>query len=253
MELPEPAAAAREAEADPTTGLVEFAAAASHDLSTPLQLISGYADMLAARLDPRDPEAQAAMDGILRAVERMKSLVDGLLGYARLGDEMAAEPVDAGEVVRDTLHALSTDIKGSGAEVEVVGELPVVFAIPGQLHQLFQNLISNALKFRSGDPPRVEIAAASEPGVSHFTVSDNGIGIEPHDMIRIFDIFKRSRSVPDQPGSGIGLAVAKGVVERHGGRIWAASGPGEGSTIHFTLPVELRREGDPPVAGQPEG
>ena len=102
-------------------------------------------------------------------------------------------------------------------------------------------------------PPRVEIRYASEPGVSHFTVTDNGIGIEPHDMIRIFDIFKRSRSVADRPGTGIGLAVSKGVVERHGGRIWVEPGRGKGTTIHFTLPVQLRREGDPPVAGPPEG
>jgi signal transduction histidine kinase len=252
MEPPEPVAADREAKTEPRTELIEFAAAASHDLSTPLQLISGYADMLASRLEPRDPEAQTAMDGILRAVERMKSLVDGLLGYARLGDEMAAEPVDSGKVVRDTMLAMQAEIEACGAEVEVVGELPVVSAIPGQLHQLFQNLISNALKFRSSDAPRVVIACASEPGIWHFTVADNGIGIEPHEMTWIFDIFKRSRAVPDRPGSGIGLAVAKGVVERHGGRIWVEPANGEGSIFHFTIPVAHRRAEDPPTADPPD-
>jgi signal transduction histidine kinase len=155
-------------------------------------------------------------------------------------------------VVRDTMLAMQAEIEASDAEVEVVGELPVVSAIPGQLHQLFQNLISNALKFRSGEAPRVVIACTSEPGIWHFTVADNGIGIEPHEMTWIFDIFKRSRAVPDRPGSGIGLAVAKGVVERHGGRIWVEPADGEGSVFHFTIPVVHRRAEDPPTADPPD-
>jgi signal transduction histidine kinase len=229
--------------------LVEFAAAASHDLSTPLQLISGYADMLGDQLDGGDPEAQAAMDGIRRAVERMRSLVDGLLGYARLGDELPAEPVDAARVVTETVHALAPQLEGVGARVEIEGELPTVLAIPGQLHQLFQNLISNGVKFHSSDDPLVRISCRAEPGVWHFEVADNGIGVGAHEVTWIFDIFKRSRRVPDRPGSGIGLAVAKGVVERHGGRIWVEPNEGGGSVFHFTIPREYRRADDPAVAG----
>jgi signal transduction histidine kinase len=237
-----------ETAADREQRLVEFAAAASHDLSTPLQLIAGYADLLADRLDRGDADAQAAMDGIQRAVDRMRALVDGLLGYARLGDELAAERVDSEQVVRETVHALQGEIQATGASVEIGDGLPEVFVIPGQLHQLFQNLLSNALKFRADRPPRIVVACESEPGVWHFTIADNGIGIESREVIGVFDLFRRSRRVPDRPGSGIGLAVAKGVVERHGGRIWVESDPGEGSTFHFTLPRELRRAGDPDVA-----
>ena len=248
MESSEGPAPPGETDADREQSLVEFAAAASHDLSTPLQLIAGYADLLADRLDRADVDAQTAMDGIRRAVERMRALVDGLLGYARLGDELAAERVDSGRVLRETIQALEGEIEARGATVEIQGELPEVLVIPGQLHQLFQNLVSNALKFRSDDPPRIVIACEREPGVWHFTVTDNGIGIDGREVISVFDLFRRSRGVPDRPGSGIGLAVAKGVVERHGGRICVESEPGEGSTFHFTLPLELRRRGDPGIA-----
>jgi signal transduction histidine kinase len=227
--------------------LVDFAAAASHDLSTPLRLIAGYAELLAERVDESDPDVAAAMGGIRNGVERMQSLVDGLLSYARTADVGAVEPVDSREVVSQTLAALEPDLSAAGAEVSL-GELPVVLGTPGQLHQLFQNLISNAVKFRSSEPPRIEIACEREPGVWHFTVADNGIGIAQRDVVRIFDLFGRSRAARERAGTGIGLAVAKEVVERLGGGIWVESEPERGSTFHFTLPVELRRSEDPRVA-----
>jgi signal transduction histidine kinase len=226
--------------------LVEFAAAASHDLGTPLRLIAGYAELLEERIDAEDPEARAAMTGLRRGVGRMQSLVDGLLSYARTGDEVAVEPVDAGEVVRGTLEALDPMISASRAKIEV-GELPEVLGNLGQLHQLFQNLIANAIKFAGERPPRVKIACEEEPGVWHFTVADRGIGIPQQDILRVFDLFGRSRAVKERSGSGIGLAVARRVVERHGGGIWVESEPGQGSTFHFTLPMKLRRAGDPLV------
>lgn len=238
-----------EAPPDDRRELVEFAAAASHDLGTPLRLIAGYAELLGERVDAGDPEVAAAMSGISKGVDRMQALVDGLLAYARTGDEVAVEPVDSGEVVRETLSALEPDISASGAEVSV-GELPEVLSNRGQLHQLFQNLIANAIKFRSEEPPRIGIACRREPGVWHFTVADNGIGIAPQDVVRIFDLFGRSRAVKDQSGSGIGLAVARRVVERHGGGIWVESEPGQGSTLHFTLPIQLRRREDPRLAAK---
>jgi signal transduction histidine kinase len=226
---------------------VEFAAAASHDLSTPLRLIAGYAELLAERVDVRDPDVAMAMDGIRKGVTRMQSLVDGLLAYARSADTGAVEPVDANEVVAETLEALRPDLESVGAEV-TVGELPVVLGTPGQLHQLFQNLIANAIKFRSEDPLRIEIGAVEEPGVWHFTVADNGIGIAPRDVVRIFDLFKRSRAVRELAGTGIGLAVVKQIAESLGGGVWVESEPGEGSTFHITLPVEMRRREDPRVS-----
>jgi signal transduction histidine kinase len=235
------------AAAEDRTELIEFAAAASHDLSTPLRLIAGYADLLADRVDPGDPDAAMAMAGIRKGVDRMQSLVDGLLSYARTADVGAVEPTNANEIVSETLQALQPDLEAAGAEV-TVGELPVVLARPGQLHQLFQNLISNAIKFRSEKPLRIEIAAYSEPGVWHFTVADNGIGIAQRDVVRIFDLFKRSRAVRELEGTGIGLAVVKQIVERLGGGVWVESQPGEGSTFHFTLPIEMRRREDPRVS-----
>ncbi len=237
---------------DASASLIEFAAAASHDLSTPLQLISGYAELLAERLDGSDPEAVAALDGIRRGTERMRGLVDGLLAYARLGDELPAQRVDSGAVLADAIHALAGEVEATGATIEVPDAMPEVLAIPGQLYQLFHNLLSNALKFRSDEPPRIVVACEEEPGVWHFAVSDNGIGISEQDAVTIFDLFRRSRAVKDRPGTGIGLAIAKGIVERHGGKIWVHSAPGAGSTFHFTLPRRLRRRQDPPVAGDGE-
>lgn len=245
-----PSAPAQAASGDGQGGerreLVEFAAAASHDLGTPLRLIAGYAELLEERVDAGDPEAAAAMTGIRKGIGRMQALVDGLLTYARTGDEVAVEPVDAGEVLRGTLEALEPMISASRAKIEV-GDLPVLLGNPGQLHQLFQNLVGNAIKFAGEGPPRIEIACEREPGVWHFTVADRGIGIPQQDLIRIFDLFGRSRAVKERSGSGIGLAVARQVVERHGGGIWVESEPGKGSTFHFTLPVEMRRAGDPQV------
>lgn len=250
--MPEDNGTARVARALEQHKLVEFAAAASHDLGTPLRLIAGYADLLEERVDRGDPEASAAMMGIRKGVTRMQALVDGLLSYARTGDEVLVEPVDTAEVVRGTLEALEPMISASGAEVKV-GELPQVLGSPGQLHQLFQNLIVNAIKFSGDGPPRVEIVCEQEPGVWHFRVSDRGIGIPRQDLVRIFDLFGRSRAVRERSGTGIGLAVARQVIERHGGGIWAESEPGRGSTLHFTLPLKLRRREDPAVSGQPAG
>jgi signal transduction histidine kinase len=226
---------------------VEFAAAASHDLAAPLRVIAGYTDVLSQRVGGADPELAGAVAAIRRGVDRMQTLVDGLLAFARTDDDLAVESVDAADVVAQTLAALEPDISSGGVEVSV-GELPVVLANPGQLHQLFQNLISNAVKFRTDDSPRVEIGCQEEPGVWHFTVADNGLGIPQQDLIRIFDLFGRSRATATREGSGIGLAVAKRVVEGHGGGIWVESEPQGGSRFHFTLPIELRRSDDPPLA-----
>jgi signal transduction histidine kinase len=227
---------------------VEFAAAASHDLGAPLRVIAGYTDLLAERVGTADPEVSSAVAAIRRGVDRMQTLVDGLLAYARTEDELAVESVDSGKVVSDTLAALESEISAGGIVVSV-GELPVVLANRGQLHQLFQNLITNAIKFRVDDGPRIEISCIEEPGVWHYTVADNGPGIAQHDLVRIFDLFARSRATQEREGSGIGLAVSKRVVEGHGGGIWADSEPGHGTSIHFTLPRQLRRAEDPKVSG----
>ncbi len=228
--------------------LVGFAAAASHDLGTPLRLIAGYTDELAEQVNAADPGVAHSLEVIRRGVDQMQAIVDGLLSYARTADELEVGQVDAGEVVAETLAALATDLEAARIEVEVQEDLPEVLANGGQLHQVFQNLISNAIKFHAGDPPRIEIACTAEPGVWHFTVADNGVGIAGQDLIRIFDLFARSRATAERKGSGIGLAVSKRVIEQHGGGIWVESEPGDGSTFHFTLPRELRRSDDPQLS-----
>ncbi len=224
--------------------LVEFAAAASHDLGAPLRSIAGYAELLEERLTVSDPEVDAALGAIRRGVGRLQTLVDGLLAYARSADAIEVVEVDAATVVSSTLEALDFELDEAGAEVSV-GELPKVLANRGQLNQVFQNLIANAVKYRAERPPVIEIEASREPGVWHFSVTDNGVGISGQDMVRVFDLFGRARSTRERAGSGIGLAVAKSVVEAHGGGIWVESELGKGSTFHFTLPLELRRSDDP--------
>jgi signal transduction histidine kinase len=226
--------------------LVGFAAAASHDLGTPLRLIAGYTDMLAERVNVADPEVARSLDVIRKGVGQLQAIVDGLLTFARTDDELEVEQVDAAEVVAETLAALAPELEAAEAEVNV-GELPEVLANRGQLYQVFQNLITNAIKFRAEEPPRIDVACQEEPGVWHFTIADNGVGIAPQDLVRIFDLFGRSRATREREGSGIGLAVIKRVIERHGGGVWAESEPGHGSTFHFTLPRQLRRAGDPQV------
>lgn len=233
---------------DDRSDLVEFAAAASHDLATPLRVIAGYSDLLEERVGG-DPEAAGAVKAIRRGVDRMQSLVDGLLAYARTDDELAVEQLDSGEVLKQTLDALSPEIDAAGVAIEV-GELPTVLANRGQLHQVFQNLISNAIKFRGDIAPAINVSCVEEPGVWHYTVTDNGLGIRQQDLIKIFDLFGRSRATAEREGNGIGLAVTKRIVEGHGGGIWVESAPGDGASFHFTLPTQYRRTGDPRIADQ---
>jgi signal transduction histidine kinase len=232
------------------TELADFAAVASHDLGAPLHLISGYAALLEQRLAGTDPEVETALAGLSRGVERMQALIDGLLAYTRAGDGATPlEEVDCRAVVDGVLETLAPEIEATGATVEV-GELPRVFGLPAQLAQLFQNLVANAIRFRGAGPPVVRIACTREPGLWHFTVADNGVGVAPRDAVRIFDMFSRARSARETPGSGIGLAIARRVVEAHRGQIWVEGQPGAGSTFHFTIPLALRRRDDPPTAAE---
>jgi signal transduction histidine kinase len=143
--------------------------------------------------------------------------------------------VDAGAVLDRVLADLGAAVAESGAVV-TRDLLPVVRADPTQLGQLLQNLVGNAVKFRGGRPPRVHVGAEAQGGWWRFAVRDNGIGIAPDDLKRLFGIFERLHTAAEYPGTGIGLAICKRIVERHGGRIWAESRPGEGSVFFFTLP-----------------
>ncbi|MEZ4369697.1 MAG: PAS domain S-box protein [Polyangiaceae bacterium] len=215
--------------------LEQFAYVASHDLQEPLRMVATYTELLAKRYsgqldDKADRYIHYAVDG----AHRMQQLVSDVLAYSRVGSQgQPLAKVDSGKVCQRVLAMLSATIAEAKADV-VVGELPVVWADEGQLGQLLQNLIGNALKFRSAQP-RVEIRAQSLGGAWQFKVSDNGIGIDPQFASRVFQMFQRLHGRERYSGSGIGLSIAKRIVERHGGDIWLDTSGAEGTTFCFTL------------------
>ncbi|MHB1357877.1 MAG: PAS domain S-box protein [Anaerolineae bacterium] len=218
--------------------LEQFAYIASHDLQEPLRMVASYTQLLSERysgkLDDRaDKYIRYAVDG----AARMQSLISDLLDYSRVGSRSKPfAETDCSDLLREVVHNLGKAIEESGAEV-IVGELPTVMADRTQLGQVFQNLITNAVKFRGDAQPRVEITAQQNCGNWEFCVSDNGIGIDPQFHERVFIIFQRLHERDAYPGSGMGLAICKKIVERHGGRIWIESELGTGSRFWFTIPV----------------
>ena len=221
--------------------LQQFAYAASHDLSEPLRMVSSYVQLLAKRYkDKLDSDADEFIDFAIDGTARMQALIDGLLIYSRAGTaDYSHEPVDCSKVLHDTLMTLHASLRETGASVNA-GPLPTVQGDPTQFFQLFQNLISNAIKFAGDDPPRIEIEATKEDGQWRFRVADNGIGIDPAHAERIFAVFQRLHGRGEYPGSGVGLAICKRIVERHHGRIWVESPPEGGSTFYFTIPADDR-------------
>ncbi len=221
--------------------LEQFAYVASHDLQEPLRMVASYTQLLGRRYDARlDKDAREFMSYIVDGATRMKQLIEDLLDYSRVGTKgQDFQPVALEAPLRRALFNLRAAIEEAGAAV-TYDALPTVRADEAQLAQLLQNLIGNALKFRSASVPRIHIGVAESPGEWAFEVRDNGIGIEPQYFERIFMVFQRLHNKGEYPGTGIGLAICKKVVERHGGRIWVesrpAQGPNQGSSFHFTLP-----------------
>ena len=224
------------------TDLQQFAYAASHDLSEPLRMVSSYVQLLARRYEGKlDSDADEFIHFAVDGVTRMQGLIEGLLMYSRAGtSEYVIGPVECSEVVEASLMMLKARLDETGAEI-VIDPLPTVQADENQLAQLFQNLIGNAVKFVTGKTPRVQVSAERGQGEWCFSVSDNGIGIDPKHAERIFSVFQRLQGRGEYEGSGVGLAICKRIVERHRGRIWVESQPGEGSTFRFTIPDRLRR------------
>lgn len=218
--------------------LEQFAYVASHDLQEPLRMVSSYAQLLHRRYDGKlDSDADEFIGFIVEGAMRMQQLIEDLLAFSRLGSrptQMAS--VDSAKVVQTARANLEKLANQAGIRFEV-GPLPTVWGDSAQLVQLFQALMSNAIKFRRGDQPYIKIAAEQREAEWEFCVTDNGIGIEPQYFQRIFVIFQRLHSKADYPGTGIGLAICKKIVERHGGRIWLESEIGSGSTFYFTLPA----------------
>ena len=216
--------------------LEQFAYVASHDLREPLRTVTSFTQLLEDEYGTALPgEARRYMNYIVDGNRRMRMLIDDLLSLSRVGSRAARqEPVPMDEVVQEAVHALSQAIEESGASVEF-GDLPTVQGDRVQLVQLFQNLIGNALKFRKAEAPRVVISATRDENWWQFAVADNGIGIERKYFDRIFVIFQRLHGRGEYTGNGIGLAICKKIVERHGGLIWVESEVGSGATFYFTM------------------
>jgi PAS domain S-box-containing protein len=217
--------------------LEQFAYIASHDLQEPLRMVASYTDLLAQRYQGQlDEKADKFIRYIVDGAARMQRLVADLLAFSRVGSQVSdMRPVSAEDVLKDVLQSLGPLIRESGASIEVRGPLPMVMGDDVQLMQLLQNLIGNAIKFRSTEPPLVVIEAVPRDGRWQFSVQDNGIGIDLRFAERIFQMFQRLHEKTRYEGSGIGLAIAKRIVERHGGRIWLESTVGTGTTFFFTL------------------
>ncbi len=235
-----------EALARSNADLSQFAYVASHDLQEPLRMVASYTQLLARRYKGRlDTDADEFIAFAVDGANRMQKLINDLLLYSRVGTRgKEFAPTDSEEVLSVVLSNLELLIEEAGASV-TRDPLPVVMADRSQLIQLLQNLVANGIKFRrEGEAPRIHVSAGRNGSEWVFSVSDNGIGISREYWERVFVIFKRLHGVGEYPGTGIGLAVCKRIVERHGGRIWISSTPGQGATFYFTMPAVETDEED---------
>jgi len=217
--------------------LQQFAYIASHDLQSPLRSISGFVQLLQAEYAGRlDEQADDWIRRTVQAIRQMQTLIRDLLEYSRIESRARPfEPVHFHDVVTDVLMSLEASIRDASAQV-TSAELPTVVGDRSQLVQLMENLIGNALKYHGDQPPHIHVSAERRENDWVFSVRDNGLGIDPKYHAQIFEIFQRLHDQQEYPGTGIGLAVCRRVVHRHGGRIWLESKPGRGSTFYFTLP-----------------
>lgn len=216
--------------------LEQFAYAASHDMQEPLRMVSSYLQLIDDRYeDVLDEDGQEFLEYAVGGAERMREMINGLLEYSRVdkGEEFA--PTDCNRIVDEVMEGLQVTIDESDAEI-TTDSLPTVHADEGQLMQVFQNLLANAIKYHGEEPPQIEITAELTHQEWVISVQDNGIGIDREGADKIFDVFQRLHSRQERSGTGVGLALCERIIERHNGRIWVESEPGEGSTFSFTLP-----------------
>jgi light-regulated signal transduction histidine kinase (bacteriophytochrome) len=223
-----PAAPAGESEAQ------QFAYIASHDLNAPLRAISGFIELLMAEYADRlDDQGRDWMQRAVDSTHKMQAMLDDLRVYSRLKPSSIRQPVALVSALADVELDLGATIRELGAQIGH-DVLPVVAGDPAQIALLFRHLLDNALKFRSAEPPRIHVGAEDRGDRWLISVADNGIGIDPKHHARIFEMFKRLQG-PAYPGSGVGLALARRVVQLHGGEIWVESALGGGAKFRFTL------------------
>ena len=219
--------------------LQQFAYIASHDLQEPLRMVSNYLSLLDRRYhDKLDAKAQEYIGYALDGGERMRQLINDLLEYSRV-DAVSKEfaPVDMKAVVSKSLAILEESVKENDAEI-LVEPLPIIVADESQMIQLMQNLIGNAIKFHGPERPKILISASEGVREVTFAVKDNGIGMNMQHADKIFQMFQRLHGRDEYPGTGVGLAIAKKIVDHHGGGIWAESEEGKGATFFFTIPIQ---------------
>jgi PAS domain S-box-containing protein len=218
--------------------LEQFAYAASHDLQEPLRMVSSYLQLIERRYaDDLDEDGREFLEFAVDGADRMSDMIEGLLEYSRVDTQGESfERIELEEIVEDVLEDLQFQIEESDAEV-TVESLRCVEGDASQVRQVFQNLVSNAIEYSGDDPPRIHISAEPDGERRVISISDEGIGIDPADTERIFEVFQRLHNQEEHAGTGIGLALCRRVVERHEGDIWVESDPGEGTTFHFTLPL----------------
>ncbi|MEZ5363032.1 MAG: ATP-binding protein [Bryobacterales bacterium] len=224
--------------------LQQFAYVASHDLQTPLRAIAGFAQFLQIDYGGRlDAQAEDYIRRIIRGATRLQELIQDLLEFSRVESrECSIGPVDMNEVFERSLDALHAAIQESGAQV-TKDPLPMVTGNPFHLGSLLENLIDNAIKYRTEAAPRIHVSYVQEDDVWRFRVKDNGIGIAPEYGDRIFEVFQRLHAASDYPGTGIGLSLCRRIVTRYGGKIWVEGDVGRGSSFLFTLPKPAELDG----------
>ncbi len=237
--------AANEALKRANADLEHFAYSAAHDLQEPLRMISLYSELLQERFGGKlGPKGDEYIRFTVQGAARMENLLRDLRIYtqASIAEYKDGEEADANEVLNKALGNLDVAVKESGASVVNAG-LPIVPIPEFPLEQVFQNLIGNAIRYRSGSPPCIHISARVQDSECVFSVQDNGIGIDPKFKEQIFGIFKRLHNASEYPGTGMGLAICQRIIERAGGRIWVQSELGRGSTFSFTIPCRERATG----------
>lgn len=222
-------------------GLQQFAYITSHDLQEPLRTITSFTQLLERRYKGKlDPDADEYIEFIVSGASRMKEMIEGLLEYSRIGTkDVNKEQIEIEEVLKDVLVNLHATIEDNGAVISH-NQLPKIMADKNQIYRLFQNLIGNAIKFKKPDEaPKIYISARRDEKSNEyiFSVHDNGIGIESEYNDKIFEVFKRLHTIDEYSGTGIGLAISRRIVERHGGNLWVESKLGEGSTFYFSMPI----------------